>query len=69
MAGVKCDGVIKPDIYSLAISSDRPNKPVDPSLRVSEMINEGATVETVETVETVATVETVETVERVKTVA
>ena len=54
MAGVKCDGVIKPDIYSLAISSDWPNKPINLSLRVSEMINEGATVETVETVETVA---------------
>ena len=50
MAGAKCDGggygVIKPDIYSLAIRSDRPNEPIDLSTRVSKMINEGATVET-----------------------
>ena len=51
MAGVKCDGggsgVIKPDIYSLVISSDRPNEPIDLSLCVLKMITAGATVETI----------------------
>ena len=50
MAGAECDGGgdggIKPDIYSLAIRSDQPNEPIDISMRVSKMINEGATVET-----------------------